>query len=284
VTIDGGVEDKRLHVIEEEFAQPLKLMSLPGNILSTVLRCAWSHNPLRTLVKNAPAQATGAHISVIGHITEEELKKELGQCELFNGFANRFLWLCVKRSKVLPEGGLLQQETFSALALGLQTSLKSAATISRMQRDPKAKELWDKVYEQLTADGVGLSGSVTNRAEAQVLRLSILYALGDGSASIKDEHLKAALALWRYCADSARYLFGDRLADLNAQKILEALRTHSDGMTRTEISEGVFLRHISKSELDSAFSSIEALGLAFKRQEETFGRTAERWFPYMNTS
>ena len=124
---------------------------------------------------------------------------------------------------------------------------------------------------------MGLSGSVTDRAEAQVTRLSMLYALGDGTEVIKAEHLKAALALWQYVADSARYSFGNRLADLNAQKIIEALRTHPDGMTRTEIWEGVFLRNIDKGTLDSAFASLDALGLAVKSQEETSGRTAERW-------
>ena len=145
VMIDGGVENKRLHVTEEEFAQPLKLMSRPGNILSTVLRCAWSHSILRTLVKNAPAQATGAHISVIGHITEEELRRELGQCELFNGFANRFLWLCVKRSNVLPEGGLVDEETSAALAKDLQTSLKSAATFAGCSATQRRKNSGTRV-------------------------------------------------------------------------------------------------------------------------------------------
>jgi hypothetical protein len=153
-----------------------------------------------------------------------------------------------------------------------------------MQRDPKAKELWDKGYEELTADGVGLSGSVTNRAEAQVLRLSMLYALGDGSASIKLEHLKAALAFWQFCADGARYLFGDRLVDAPAQKILEALRTHPKGMTRTEICDTVFLRHISKATFDLAFSNLEASGLAYKRPEDTAGRPAERWFAIRRAS
>jgi hypothetical protein len=71
VMTDSGVDDKRLCVIEPEFAQPLKLMSNPRNILSTVLRCAWDHQQLRTMVKNDPNKASGAHVTVIGHITEE---------------------------------------------------------------------------------------------------------------------------------------------------------------------------------------------------------------------
>jgi hypothetical protein len=75
------------------------MMSRPTNILSIILRNAWDTGDLRTLVKNNPARATDAHISLVGHITNEELKRELNECELFNGFANRFLWLVSRRSK-----------------------------------------------------------------------------------------------------------------------------------------------------------------------------------------
>ena len=45
----------------------------------------------------------------------------------------------------------------------------------------------------------GLYGAVTSRAEAQVVRLSLIYALLDCSPVIRQEHLLAALALWEYC-------------------------------------------------------------------------------------
>jgi hypothetical protein len=37
------------------------------------------------------------------------------------------------------------------------------------------------------------------RAPAQVLRLSMMYALLDMSTTIRKEHLEAALEIWRYC-------------------------------------------------------------------------------------
>ena len=72
VVIDDGVLDKRLFVIESEFANVLKVMAREGNTLSPVLRRAWDTGDLRTLTKNSPARATGAHISIIGHITRQE--------------------------------------------------------------------------------------------------------------------------------------------------------------------------------------------------------------------
>lgn len=63
------------------------------------------------MVKNGAGQRTGAvtaswaHLAIIGRITEPELKHRLTETDVANGYANRFLWLCVKRSKVLSRGG-----------------------------------------------------------------------------------------------------------------------------------------------------------------------------------
>ena len=103
VTVDQGVTDKRLFLVEDEFARCLAVMTRDNNTLSTVLRAAWDHIPLDTVVKNIPARAREAHISIVAHITFKELKDRLGECEFFNGFANRFLWLCVRRARCLPE-------------------------------------------------------------------------------------------------------------------------------------------------------------------------------------
>jgi hypothetical protein len=76
-------------------------------------------------------------------------------------------------------------------------------------------------------------GALTSRAEAHVRRLAALYALLDGQSVIDVVHMKAALALWQYCEDSARYIFGDSLGDPLADQVLELLRTAAQGMTQT---------------------------------------------------
>ena len=66
-----------------------------GNILSAVLRQAWDHGALRILVsgrQKAPIAATDAHVSVIAHITADEVRRLLTETEAVNGFENRFLW------------------------------------------------------------------------------------------------------------------------------------------------------------------------------------------------
>jgi hypothetical protein len=104
-TVDPGVEDKRLLVMEGEFALALKIMKREGNTLSPVMRNAWDGETLRTMVKHSPHRATDPHISVLGHITSAELARHLTETEMANGFANRILWALVRRSKSLPFGG-----------------------------------------------------------------------------------------------------------------------------------------------------------------------------------
>src|SRR5262249_20319862 len=112
---DGGVDDKRLLVSESEFSSALRVMSRDGNTLSPVIREAWDTGDLSILTKNSPAKATGAHISILGHITKEELLRNLSTTEMSNGFANRILWVCSKRSKQLPEGGNFRAEKHAYL-------------------------------------------------------------------------------------------------------------------------------------------------------------------------
>jgi hypothetical protein len=101
VLADEGVHDKRLMVYAPEFAAVLKVAGRDGNTLSATIRQAWDTGILRIMTKNNPAVATEAHISIVGHITKAELLRHLDATEKANGLANRFLWVCVKRSKLL---------------------------------------------------------------------------------------------------------------------------------------------------------------------------------------
>jgi hypothetical protein len=55
-------------------------------------------------------------------------------------------------------------------------------------------------------------GAMTARLDAIAVRLSVIYALLDCSPLIRAVHLKAALAVVKYCEDSTRFIFGDSLA------------------------------------------------------------------------
>lgn len=281
VVEDKGVVDKRLLVYEAEFASTLRVLQREGNILSAIIRNAWDFGHLEPLTKNNRTKAIGAHISIIGHITKDELLRYLDTTEAGNGFGNRFLWLCVRRSKVLPEGGNLRDKDLLPLAERLRQAITFAKGVGEMGRDEAARRLWWEVYPELSEGKPGLLGAMTARAEAHTMRLACIYALLDLSAVIQEKHLRAALSLWDYCERSARFIFGDALGDPVADEILRLLRATPEGMTRTEISN-YFGRHLPARRLGSALAALVEHGLAESRKEQTDGRAAERWFIFTN--
>jgi len=277
VMVDAGEEDKRLLIVEPEFASALTVMAREGNILSAVIRQAYDDGKLSPLTRNNPIRATHAHISIIGHITMEELWERLDDTSKANGFANRFLWVLVKRSKLLPEGAAVPDKTLAPLVERLRQVVKFAKTVEFIRRDEDTRKRWAKVYGPLSEGKPGLLGAVLSRAEAQVLRLSVIYALLDCSRHIRAKHLKAALALWEYSEASARYIFGHRLGDPAADQILEALRTASSkGMSESDIHK-LFGGHRSAGERKRALNMLVALNLAEKEEEQTKGRPRMIW-------
>jgi 5S rRNA maturation endonuclease (ribonuclease M5) len=276
---DTGIADKRLCVVEGEFANVLKVMTREGNTLSPVIRSAWDSGNLRSMTKNSPARATGAHISIIGHITKDELRRLLTETESANGFGNRFLWLAVRRSKCLPEGGNIDSENLNDLVKRLHEAIEFARSASEVTRSEGARELWRIIYPKLSEGKPGLLGAITARAEAQVLRLSAIFALLACSTKIEGEHQRAALALWSYCDRCARWIFATATGDGRADRILSALRVVGPtGMTRTQILHDVFQRNMRANVLDKTLDSLRRGGFAYCRKETARGKQSERWF------
>ncbi len=278
VIVDEGILDKRLLTYETEFSSLLKAKSRDGNSLSETLRQAWDSGRLRTAAKNSPAKATDAHTSLIGHITCEELRYEFNQGDMTNGLANRFLWCCVQRSQLLPEGGQIHTVDFRSEIEILKSVVEFTSREREIFRDAEAAAEWCRLYSELSKDRPGALGAVCNRGAAQVVRLSLLYALLDKSSVISVKHLRAAGALWRYCEASVTHVFGHNLGDRTADTILGALKSRLiDGMSRTAISD-LFKRNKSKSELDAALQKLYSAKLATRQTIATGGRPIETWF------
>jgi len=133
------------------------------------------------------------------------------------------------------------------------------------------------VYPELSEGQPGLLGAVLARAEAQTIRLALIYALLDGRTEIDLVHLKAALAIWEYSAASARCIFGDAPGDPIADVILRALRqAGEEGMSRTGIRD-LFGRHRSTDQIGQALASLAAVGKARLVNRDTRGRPVEVW-------
>lgn len=273
---DEGVTDKRLMVAEGELSQALQAAGREGCTLSAVIRLSWDGVPLRVLAKQAKACCLEPHISILGHITVGELQRQLTTNDMGNGFANRFLWLCAARTKFLPFGGKVNIFDLDRLAERITEAITFARGVERVEFVGEAREQWADGYRALSEGQPGLFGSVIGRAEAQAVRLATLYALLDKSEGIKVPHLRAALACWRYCHDSAAYIFGDSLGDPTADEILAVLRTSVEGMTRNDIYE-YFSRNKSSAETSRALAVLQAHGLARVEQVKTAGRPAQVW-------
>jgi hypothetical protein len=275
--VDAGIFDKRLLAIETEFGQVLRNLKRESNTLSAIIRMAWDRGDLTTLTKS-PLASTSAHVSIIAHITDEELHRYLDQVDLFNGFANRFLWILVKRSKLLPEGG----RPLDMVPLGqrLQDALVAARRLCELERADQTRELWASVYPQLTEVRPGLGGVVTSRAEAQVLRLAVLYAALGRSPFIMPEHLRAALAIWDYCEESARIIFGtEERLDTLTKSILDKLEAAGEsGMTRNDIRNALN-RNTESAKIVCSLGKLLGMNRArFEKQQTGGKRPAERWY------
>jgi hypothetical protein len=270
---DAGVSDKRLLVFEPEFANVLRVFERTGNTLSALLRSAWEGRPLRVLVKNNPARCNAPHISLIGHITGDELRKFLTATDAANGLANRHLFVLVERSKFLPHGG----ENFNPADLEpveyqMRLALEFARGLSRIHRTDDARSYWESIYPSLSAGRPGVAGAITARALAHVTRLSLIYAVLDHSDVVTAAHLQAALACWEYAAASVLYVFGDSTGNSTADDIRAALNEAGQpGITRTDIS-GLFGRNKHRAEIDRALELLRKIGAAECMRAATAGR------------
>ncbi len=259
VTVDPGVLDKRLFVMDEEFAGALASTKREGNTLSMVIRCAWDDGTFDPLTKTNKIKATRAHVGWVSHITIDELHRKLGESEAFNGFANRILWVCARRSKLTPFPEPMPDDELAAIRQRLVAALEPTRGVESLQVrwGAAAMSAWSGIhYQRLTQEHPGL-GCVVNRAEAQVLRLAMIYCLLDGGTVIEEIHLNAALAFWSYCEQSARYVFHGRMEDTTAQTILEAVRERD--FTGADI-HALFGNNLSKARLGDALSCLIAAG------------------------
>lgn len=273
---DPGVSDKRLYLVQPEFGSTLNIMARPGNSLSGVIRDAWDGEDLAPMTKNNRIMATRPHIVIAGHVTIEELKRELTTTQACNGFGNRFAWLLVRRSQTLPFPSKPSEDELLPLYRGLREAVQFSAPSRTLRMTDKAKEAWEEVYEALSDGKPGMVGALLGRAEAHVMRLAGLYALLDKSASIKRVHLTAALALWQYAEDSVQYIFGEMSGDWIADRILDEIRQRGS-LTDSAISQ-LFKRNVSADRLNKAKQSLQERRLIkFGKDKSTGGRSSQVW-------
>lgn len=229
--------DGRVLVIEDEFGAILSVLLRQGVTLSTMLRKGWDGRPIENNSISNPYEARDHHISVIAHVTQFELRERLQNIDMANGFANRFLFCFSKREKYLPEPGRPKEGEYKALVATFASAHAFARKQREMKMDKAARKYWnERMYPELeTQQYMGVLDALTARRSAHVLRLALIYALLDESREIRVAHLDAARAVSDYSEATCTFIFSDLTGNKDADKILEAVRDHVDGMSRRDI-------------------------------------------------
>lgn len=265
------IDDKRLLVIESEFANVLHQSKRDGNTLSSALRDAWDGASIKPAVKNSPVWASDPHISIMGDITPSELRELMHKRELTNGFANRFIFFWAEGDKDEPFPKPTPIQVVESLASRVAQVLRFAGAerhdekdVLRMEFEPDAASLYAGLYRSELRDrsaGEHITGLLDRRAP-MLLRLAMLFALTDQTRLISVAHLNAGMSWVRYWIDSVKYIFqsavdeaGAAAVTTTAQRIVLYLTAHGPS-TRTVLSKSCFGGHINKSTLDQALDEL----------------------------
>ena len=248
--------DKRLVVTDEEFCSALTSMKRVGNNLSMVVRSFWDSGNCAPLTKNFPVIARNVHVSILGHITIQELTSFFDAVQAVNGFGNRFLWIFARRSKLVPLPERMPDTKLAPLQRELWNMITLAQQREAIYMTKRTREMWEAIYPDISAEHPGRVGEIISRAEAQTLRLSLVYALLDGKENIEENHLESASAMWTYARDSALYIFSHWTnTDPLASKIVDALKPRP--LTATELSAALG-RNIARAQLEPALQRLQA--------------------------
>lgn len=279
---DDGTEvaqpDTRAVILESEFGAILAGAKRDGSKDSAIIRNAWDGEPLASRTRGRGKRvATDYHLGAIGHITSAELRAKLTDVDIFNGFLNRFLIVWAERTQLLPDGGNIPDDLHVEYGQRVKANIDQARGAGRMERTDAARDLWHDIYYQLDEDRPGgLLQEAIARSAAQCVRLQLVLAVCDGSASITEDHVGAAYQIWTYCRASAGHVFGHSTGNKDADRLLAALRdAGGEGLTGTAQLE-LFNRKGDRSK--PARELLERLGLVETVSVPSGGRPSEVTF------
>jgi hypothetical protein len=262
VTETVGTTDKRLFVVEPEFASVMARAKREGNTLAAVLRQAWDGRALSTL-NRSPLKAKSSHVGIVGHVTPREFRLRLAEAEMSGGLYNRFLPIWSERAHLLPIPPVLSTNTIKSLAEKLHAGIANAAkTSAPITLTADAEALWrGELYPRYAGmdDSDEAWVEFSRRAAPNCLRVAAIYAVLDGRRQINHADLRAAAALVDFSMDTARYVLGNQSKDPRLDRLRRALDASPDGLTRSEVSK-VFGHNASADVLDELLSALLANG------------------------
>lgn len=267
------IEDKRVWIVESEFANVLHQSKRDGNTLSAALRDAWDGSSIKPATKNFAVWASNPHIGIHACITPSELLGLIQSRDLSNGFANRFLIIWAEKTRNLAFPLPTPKEVLNDLVDRTQKIIRFAkgeypakSDSRRMHFNDDARRFYEEIYlgELTKPDASELLTSLLERQAPYVIRLAMLFAMCDLSLEITRDHLTAALAWARYSRDSVRFIFSTAASAAQAEektdtarKILAFLKGKPEGEAdRTAIINECFQKRGSISVIDDALRAM----------------------------
>ena len=286
---DQGVNDKRLMVIESEFANVLGQVKREGNILSPTIRNLWDGRDIEPLTKTSQLTATKPHVVIIGHITGHELREKSTENDAANGLMNRFMILHVHRPKLVPLPEPTPGDVLDDLALRMSDSIDHATrgdphgnNTHEVVMTPAAKELWCELYPQITRDLDGKAGSLMARSEVYARMLAMVFCLMDRRSEIFPCDLRAALAWVEYWHQSITYVFLTGEDEPGIDEFTNSVLDLVAGQPGIKLSE--LQEHWHRKRIPEVKASLEKLlnlappVIEMRKDKGTGGRTAQRYF------
>jgi hypothetical protein len=267
-----AVEDKRLWIVESEFANVLHRSRRDGSTLSTALRDCWDGVGVKPAIKFNRISVTNPHLCLSGAISPTELISMINMREITNGFANRFMMVWAERTGIVPFPKETPQSAVAELAARtyeilqyVQANRNRSGDRLRVEMSSHARWHYAQLYRgELNED---LSSEIVNalleRRAPMLLRLAMLFALTDQQLRIDCSHLDAALAWLRLGTATVRYIFGGAQVTRESARVLEianritAFLGQQGLATRRDITVKCFQGHVSKKIIDAAIAHLE---------------------------
>lgn len=264
-----GIVDKRLWIVESEFANVLHQSKREGNTLSSCLREMWDGSSGSPATKSKRIACTNPHIGMHANITPPELNYLLSAKEMSNGFANRFLMIRAENVGNVPFPKPTPQNIIDDLAERVMEIIRFAKggypntqNSHEMNLSAAATAYYVSIYPALNAplDSDFLTGML-NRRKPYVLRLGMLFALTDQVRVIEAAHLQAAYAWVNYAIDTVKFVFADKAINpeqletrKNAEKIAHWLRLNPNGASLSDLANDCFGKHLTGAKLNHALT------------------------------
>lgn len=285
---DMGVSDKRLLVIEPEFANVLAQCKRETSILSPTIRNLFDGKTLAPLTKTNRIKASNPHVVIIGHITQLELNAKSTIVEASNGFLNRFLICWIERDQLVPFPEKTSEQILDALAnaiISIFEFIDSEASLSNGQVEisftEEAQAFWTAIYPTLTEDRDDIVGALMARKEMYARMLAMIFCVLDKRTKISVNHIEAALSWVDYVEASVEHVFRNAAQEKKqtearhlADRILSLL-SNQGSMSKAEINKGLG-KHVPAEKINEALKILETETCeVVRRKEETGGRARE---------